>query len=206
MDLTSAEQAAEAAKGMTFEKVWQALMEDRRRMEEIREENREVFKRMDQSQEDLKRIVAEVSKNIGGLNNTLGQLMEAMFSPELYYKFNDLGFNFIWQENNKKYREGNRVIAEADCLFENKDCAMVVEVKTKLTDENVDEHLARIAIIRRHMDARDDKRKLLGAVAGGIVSDQTLAYAFEKGLFVVVQTGDSVAIADTPDGFILREW
>jgi len=33
-----------------------------------------------------------------------------------------------------------------------------------------------------------------------------LSHAQENGLFVVVQTGDSVAIADSPAGFTLQEW
>ena len=60
--------------------------------------------------------------------------------------------------------------------------------------------------IRQYMDKRDDKRKLIGAVAGGIISENVIKYAQKKELFVIEQTGDSVAIAAMPQGFKAREW
>ena len=46
----------------------------------------------------------------------------------------------------------------------------------------------------------------MGAVAGGVVSGNVLKYSQKKGLFVIVQTGDSVAIAEMPQGFKVYEW
>ena len=43
MEIITAEQAAEAAKGLTFEKGWAALMESRQRLEESREESEKRF-------------------------------------------------------------------------------------------------------------------------------------------------------------------
>ena len=54
-------------------------------------------------------------------------------------------------------------------------------------------------IIRSYMDERGDVRKIVGAVAGGVIDDNVLRYSQDKGLYVVVQTGDSVAIASAPD-------
>jgi hypothetical protein len=42
---------------------------------------------------------------------------------------------------------------------------------------------------------------LVGAVAGGIVPDEAQKYAQEKGLYVIVQSGESVAIAESPPDF-----
>ena len=83
---------------------------------------------------------------------------------------------------------------------------MPVEVKTELTTEDVKEHLQRIEAIREYFDERGDKRKLVGAVAGGVVSENVLKYAQKQGLYVIIQTGDSVAIADIPPDFKAREW
>ena len=81
-----------------------------------------------------------------------------------------------------------------------------MEIKTKLTEEDVDRHIERLRVIRKHLDAKNDKRKLLGAVAGGIIADKVLSYAHKSGLFVMVQSGDSATIADAPEGFKAREW
>ena len=83
---------------------------------------------------------------------------------------------------------------------------MDVMTAEQLTKADVDEHIERIEIIRMHLDTKGDKRKLMGAVAGGVVADKVLSYAQENGLFVIVQSGDSATIADAPEGFKAREW
>ena len=210
MEKMTAEQAREASKGLTFEIVWAALMEMRdtqmETQKQIRESQQETQKQMRKSQQRTDRIMADLSKNIGGLGNSLGRFTETLFSTELYKKFHALGFPFTKQGPHIKFIEDSQVIAEADFFLENGEYAMPVEIKTELTVQNVKEHLNRIAKIRRYMDLRQDKRKLVGAVAGGVISDNVLEYAHKNGLFVIIQTGDSVAIAAAPEGFKAREW
>ena len=105
-----------------------------------------------------------------------------------------------------KFYENRIVLAEADSILEDGEYVMIVEIKTDLTVGDVDEHLEQMAIIRRYMDGHGDNRKLVGAVAGGIVPENSLRYAQKKGFFVLVQTGDSVEVAAMPDGFKAREW
>ena len=211
MDTMTAEQALEAAKGLTFEAVWAALMEDRRQMEESRKRMDEIHeqtqKEIRESQQKTDKILADLSKNIGGLGNSIGRLTEALFSAELWRKFNELGYPFTKQGPHVKfYGEDKKVLAEADFLLENGDYVMAVEVKAEPAAEDVSDHLQRIEAIRRYYDAHGDKRKLVGAVAGGAVNDNVLKYAQKHGLYVIVQTGDSVAIAESPPGFKAREW
>ncbi|MCL1875624.1 MAG: hypothetical protein FWF87_05135 [Synergistaceae bacterium] len=199
MEMMTAEQAADAAKGLTFEKVWVALMESRQQMIESQQ-------RIDESQQRIEKNITDLSKNIGGLGNSLGRLTEAMFSTELWKKFNELGFPFTKQGYHMKFSENEQLLAEADFFLENGEYAMPVEIKTDLSVNDVDEHLERITKIRQYMDMHGDNRKLVGTVAGGIVSENVLKYAQRKGLFVLMQTGDSVAVADIPQGFKAREW
>jgi hypothetical protein len=257
MEIISAEQAIKDAKGLTFEIVWAALMENRKQIdktdkqfektqllidktqeqmqrsheqmqeqmqrtqketqeqmqrtqretqEQMQRSHEQMQEKMQESQRKTDKIIADLSKNIGGLGNSLGRLTEALFSAKLWKKFNSLGFPFTKQGFHVKFHENDRVIAEADVLLENGDYAMPVEVKTELTAEHVDEHLERIAVIRGYFDARDDKRKLVGAVAGGVIGNNVLKYAHRQGLYAIIQSGDSVAIADMPEGFVAREW
>jgi len=193
MEMMTAEQAAEAAKGLTFEKVWAAMMEDRRRMEE--------------SDREWKKQMAELSKNLGGLGNSLGQLTESMFTNQLWEKFSDIGIPVTGQYSHRKFGDRNkRVLTEVDLVIENGECVILVEIKTCLKVEFVDNHLERIEIVRRYMDERGDKRKIIGAVAGATVPEDVLKYAQKHGLYVVLQNGESVSIADVPQGFKAREW
>jgi hypothetical protein len=108
---------------------------------------------------------------------------------------------------NVKFRDKNgHVITEVDIFLENGDYVMPVEVKVDLTTGDVDKHLDRIEKVRSCMDERGDKRRIVAAVAGSIVSKDACEYAQEKGLYVLVPSGDSVGVANIPDGFIRKEW
>jgi hypothetical protein len=155
---------------------------------------------------EASRISAETSRNMGGLNNTWGLLVEEMVSANICEKFSSLGFTFTEAARRKVFRVDGKVFAESDIFLENGLYAMPVESKAKLTVEDVNDHLERIALIRQYMDKHDDKRKLVGAAAGGIVSDDVLNYAQKKGLFVLVQSGDSIELSATRKGFKPREW
>jgi hypothetical protein len=60
--------------------------------------------------------------------------------------------------------------------------------------------------VRKYFDNHKDPRKLVGAVAGGIVPENVKRYAQKKGLYVVEQNGDNVMIDEPPKGFIAKEW
>jgi hypothetical protein len=129
-----------------------------------------------------------------------------MFSADLRAKFNEFGYEFTRQGNDVEYAEGKQVITEVDVFLENGEYVLLAEVKTDLKLEFVKDHLERIEIVRQYMDKRNDTRKIIGAVAGGVVSKSVLEYAQKQGLFVIVQSGESSTIADLPQGFVARTW
>ena len=217
MDQMSAEQAREAAKGLTFEDVWAALIKTDEQLlksdaqwQEIKErmdKSDEEFKqRMKETQEETARVVRELSKNVGGVNNTLGELTEASLGIELWQKFDELGFSFTKNGRRTTFAKDGQLIAEADYFLENGEYVMPVEVKTKLTAKDIIAHLKRIEVIREYMDARDDKRKIIGAVAGGVIDDTAIKQAQEEGLYVLAPNGESIAVVPMPDSFKAREW
>jgi hypothetical protein len=60
--------------------------------------------------------------------------------------------------------------------------------------------------LRAYADAHSDKRKYIGAIAGGIFGDEVKTYALKNGLYVLEQSGDTVNIAATPDSWKLKMW
>jgi len=185
----------DAAKVNTFENVWTALLELKKTVSETSKIVSETSK-----------TVSDLSKNVGGLGNLQGRLTEAMFGAELWKKFNEINLPFNKQSSNYKFVENNLVVAEADFFLENGEYAMPVEIKTELSISDIDHHIERIVKIREYMDAHDDNRKLVGAIAGGIVAENALRYAQKKGLYVLTQNGDSVMIASVPHNFKRQEW
>jgi len=188
METMTVEQAVEESKGLTFEKVWEALMESRMQMSK------------------LESTVSNLAQNIGGINNDLGQMAEALFSGTLWNKFDAYGYGFTKQAVNVKFVMDKKIITEVDILLEDGEYIMPVEVKAKPRIEFVDWHLERMEKIRKYMDMRGDKRKIVGAVAGCIIDKNIFNYVHEKGLYLFIQTGDLAAVADPPEGFRAREW
>jgi hypothetical protein len=80
-----------------------------------------------------------------------------------------------------------------------------VEVKTNLTTNDVKDHVKRMEKLRRYGDEHGDKRRLLGAVAGAIASEEAKDFAVKNGFFVLEQSGDTIRIS-VPEGFTPKEW
>jgi hypothetical protein len=189
--MMTAEEAVKAAEGLTFEKVWVIIQE--------------ISREADRRQEETSRQVKELSKNIGGINNSFGRWAEETVSAQLWKKFDEFGYTFT-RGGPQKYWEGDLTVCQVDMLLENGEYAMAVEIKSALTREDVDEHLERIGKVREQMDKRGDRRKLVGAVAGMVIAENSGVYAQKKGLYVVLPSGDSVTVAKLPKNFKPREW
>jgi hypothetical protein len=173
--------AQEPAKGRTFEDVWV------------------MFQETDKKFRETDRKFRETDRKIGKLGNRLGDLIEHLILPNIVKKFNALGYVFTRANPHAKYMDisGQEDLAEVDIMLENGEYALAVEVKTHLTTEDIKDHITRMEILRRYADEHQDKRKYLGAVAGGIVNKWEKEYALKAGFYVIVQSGDTVEI-DVP--------
>ena len=169
------------AETLTFEKVWAMFQETDRK-----------FK--------------ETDRKIGELGNRFGELAEHLVAPNIKEKFKALHYTFEQVSQDVEIFDAeNRCIAEIDILLENGDVVMVVEVKAKPNQKDVDIHLDRMEVLRRRANAKNDKRKFQGAIAGAVMTNEVRSYAHKAGFFVIEQTGDTVKI-NIPQGFIPREW
>jgi hypothetical protein len=188
--------------GLTFEKVWAMFQETDRRMQETDRRMQET----DRLMQETARRMQETDRKISKLGSRIGDLVEELFIPNILEKFNKLGYVFGKVAPNVRYRDSRGVyIIEVDLLLENGDTALAVEVKTNLTDSDVRDHLKRMEKLRNYADEHQDKRKLLGAVAGAIASEEVKAFAVKCGFFVLEQSGDTVRIS-VPEDFKPREW
>ncbi len=81
---------------------------------------------------------------------------------------------------------------------------VLVEVKSKLTQKDIDQHLERLEKFKRLMP-RYQNMRALGAVAAIVVQDEVANYAYNQGLFVLTQSGDNMTILNSSE-FQPREW
>ena len=187
---------------------------DAERVAEMAKQNAEMAKQNEERAKQDAEIKADYEKrwkrlerDLGRLGNSYGDQVEAMF-VNLGVKFNAFGYNFPKEAKGSiRFLDENRkVLAEVDHLLENHSVVMPIEVKAMLKQDHVDDHIRRLGIISEYNIKHNDNRKVLGAVAGGVVPQNVLEYAQKRGLYVLVQNGESIEIADMPVNFKPQEW
>jgi hypothetical protein len=211
--------------GLTFQDVWAAMMETDRLIKERSLETDKKFQEMAQQSKETERLMNErwqkttaesdkvtqqikdLNKQMGGLHRSFGDLAEHLVAPGIAEKFNGLGYHFdsVSPGGKKILDEQGKLLAQIDLLLENGESTVAVEVKSKPNEDDVADHIARLEILRQHMDKHHNSRIIQGALAGAIFQDHVKRAAIKAGLYVVVQSGDTMQI-ETPKGFAPREW
>jgi len=192
-------------KGLDFEQVWAALMENREQQKETDRQIKESQKEIAERQKETDRQIREINKQVGGYNRRFGEIVEHMVAPNLREKFKEFGLNFPKATANSDVSDSiYNISLEIDIMLENGEKAMLVEVKTKLTTEHVKEHMRRLEKMRAYSDLHGDKRIFLGAVAGVVMTDNAKEYALKQGFYVIEPSGETFNITP-PDGKP-KEW
>ncbi|MDR0551434.1 MAG: hypothetical protein LBG72_05400 [Spirochaetaceae bacterium] len=192
--------AAKTAKKVTLDDVWATIDRIGKAHEEFEKAQRAAHQDMEKAQKETEKAIKETQKaiketqrNISGISNTLGSLVEHIMTPGLPGKFKQFGFTFDRVTTVKWAVEGS-IYTQIDGLLENGELAMVVEVKTTLRRDDIDEHLARMDKVRQYADEHGDKRHFLGAIAATITDKSNKQYALSKGFFVIEPSGDDVTV------------
>jgi len=191
--------------GLTLDKLWEYFYAS---MKEYDERQKAADERFEQQKAQNDRIIGELSKNMYGLNLSVGRLIETLIAARLWEKFSAYPYNL-----NRAYRrmpifgEGGRTLTEIDILLADTEWVMAVEVKQEYDDgRDLKRHLQRMDQIRKHPPEQVMGKKLLGAIAGGVVSPMIRELAHENGLFVLELKGEAVELALRPEGFTPGEW
>ena len=187
-------EAVQTANPPSFESVWAILQENAQGMKELREIQKETARQMQKTDSEL-----------GKLSKRMGEVVEFMVAPNLCEKFREFGFNFSQSNQNTIVSDkANKISFEIDVKLENYRKAMLVEVKTKPTTEDVKDHIKRLEKMRKYADLHGDKRTFLGAVAGVVITDNVKKYVLKQGFFVIEPSGEGFNIT-SPKGQP-KEW
>ncbi|MBF0625995.1 MAG: DUF3782 domain-containing protein [Magnetococcales bacterium] len=179
--------------------------ESRKAEEESRKAEMTAFQeKMDRRQEKSDRDFARLQQELGRFGNRWGEFVEEMVAPACETLFADRGIPVYKVSRRVKARlPGNRQM-EIDLLVVDDGVVIPVEVKSKLSHDDVLDHLRRLAEFKEFFKEYADK-KVMGAVAGIVVEDNVKRFAMNEGLFLIVQSGESVILANSPD-FVPRSW
>jgi hypothetical protein len=182
--------------------------EQRKEAEEQRKEAEERQKKLDRQFDEMAKQRKLYDKKIGDLHNSFGKLAEHLVLPGITKRFNELGFHFqeIFQGSHKLVDSEGEVLAEIDILLENGETVIAVEVKTKPDEEDIERHIERVEILRDfRLHKKNERKKVMGAMAGAIFPKHVKDAAYKAGLYVIVQSGDTMKI-EMPSGWKPREW
>lgn len=146
------------------------------------------------SMQELKRIAANTSREVAGLTTRWGQFVENLVEPAVVRLFQERGIEVQETARRmKSQRPGAQM--EIDIFAVNGDVAVAIEVKSRLSRQDVDDFLARLGRFRQafpHYEAY----AIFGAVAGIEIDEGVDRYAYQQGLFVIKQAGDTVTLAN----------
>jgi hypothetical protein len=114
--------------------------------------------------------------------------------------FQELGYEFDQCSDRMKFQNKELGISgEVDLFLENGEYALLGEVKTNLSVDDVKDHLDRMENYRKVADFKGDHRRFLAAVGGGVVRDNVREFALNHGLYVIQQSGENVEVIP-PEG------
>ncbi len=165
---------------LTFEKVWEMFQEADRRLKKT------------------ERLVRNISKNIGGIGNNIGEAAEEYFRAALAKKkeFGGVKIESVGRLNKQLKNIG----AEYDVVLFGENTLIIVEVKHKLTRDDVLDFINKSLPTFKPLFPEYAGFKVLGAVAGLTAQKTAIKLAISKGLFVITQSGQKTNIIN-PDGF-----
>ncbi|MDR3302090.1 MAG: hypothetical protein LBT01_06130 [Spirochaetaceae bacterium] len=202
------EQTRQPQRGLTFDDVWAAMMETDRKFQETDRKFQETDRKFQESkveydkrQKKLDAQIDKLGKQLGGLHRSVGELIETLIASRLWKKFPKYKFNRVFQRI-KILDNNNEPVTEIDILLSDDEWAMTVEVKREPDKNDVKHHLKRMKIMREYSLNEIKGKKLLGAIAGGVVSPEVRECAQQSGFYVLELNGEQVSLIKSPEGFV----
>jgi len=198
-----------------FQETDRKFQETDRKIQETSQQMKETDRQIQETSHQMKdtdlrlketdRLVKAVSKQLGEHGNRLGEFVQEMVRPAVLRLFQQrqLPVHQVLP-NITAYDDNGQFRMEIDLLVINSDTAIAVECKSRLSQDDVNEHLNRLALFKDCFQ-QYGKFTILGAVAAMILPKDVGRYAYSKGLFVLAQSGDAVKILND-DAFKPHEW
>lgn len=151
-----------------------------------------LFREVAEAQKDTDRAIKQLSQQIGELGNRLGEFVEGLVKPAVVPLLRAHGIDVHEVYPDVEVDRGAEGM-QIDLLVVNDTEAVLVEVKSNLSITDVDEHLERLEKFKRLLPRYREVRAM-GAMAAMVIPRDAARYAYRKGLFVLGQTGETVAI------------
>ena len=208
-----------------FDRIWALFQETREQIREtsaqLRETDRvlsEKFRETDRKFKETDRVLSEkfketdrilsekfreTQKMVGNLTNSWGAFVEGIVMPSVLKIFNKRNIDIEEVYSRSKSRKGSETM-EIDIIGDNSLYVVAIEVKSKLSSENVIDFIKKLDRFKYFFPKYAGKQ-LVGAVAAITIDDSVKNLAINNELFVIMQKGETVEIVNEP-GFKPKLW
>lgn len=150
----------------------------------------------------LRRTISNVGKQIGDLGNKFGKFTEGLFFPSLMRILSErFGITNTTSRLRVTDLATREVVMELDGFgYANsaKNVAVVIEIKTELREEDLQNLLAKLKRFDDVFPEHRDK-KLFGVIAATILPDNLRQRALNVGLFVASISDEAFRLTGEPD-------
>jgi hypothetical protein len=152
---------------------------------------------------ELKRTVERTSRAVDSLTSRWGRFVEELVEPSVLELFQAKGIDVkeIYPRARVK-RQG--IAMEIDILAVDETELVVVECKSRLSKDDVDEFLEKLSRFKEAFPHYKNYQAY-GAVAGIEINEGIDRYAYRQGLFVIKTAGNMVKIVNN-DNFQPKIW
>ena len=148
-------------------------------------------------------IAAQANQAVNNLSSRWGRFVENIVAPAALRLFQGQGMAVQEVYQRVRSARGNHNL-EIDILVVDDDVAVAIEVKSRLTQDSIRQVLRSLQQFKLAFPHYASYR-LYGAVAAIEIDKDVDTYAYNQGLFLIQQSGDSVSISNTSD-FKPRTW
>ncbi len=155
----------------------------------------------DRRHADLEKLVAAANAAVGSLTSRWGRFVEELVRPAVIKIFKLKGIHLNHTFLRAADADGTM---EIDILGVNTTDAVLVECKSRLSQDDVDEFLEKLPRFKAAFP-EFAAYNIYGAVAGIEIDQGVDRRAYQKGLFVIKPSGDTVAIVND-DRFQPKTW
>ena len=157
----------------------------------------------DRTMAELKRTVERTSRAVDSLTSRWGRFVEELVEPSVLELFQAKGIDVkeIYPRARVK-RQG--IAMEIDILAVDETELVLVECKSRLSKDDVDEFLEKLSRFKEAFPHYKNYQAY-GAVAGIEINEGIDRYAYRQGLFVIKTAGNMVKIVNN-DNFQPKIW
>lgn len=177
------------------------MQENKRLIKELRENGKEIDRRMEESDRKLKERMNELNSQFISQS---GHIIEGLMEPSAMKMFQDKGYDIdrCWK-NFSKYDKSMGKKLEVDLLLLDDEVAIIVEVKINCTRRHIDHFIKQMAYFKKVCPEYADKEIML-AIAAVNYDRSAAEYAHKQGLFVIRIFNDNIFALDPNDGDTMK--